>query len=100
MDRCLLSFLSLLTSLAAEEPKWSHLSSKNGELPTPGESTQQTGALVAEPDRAGVNDFVLSFPEVAPALVWYPRTDKGWAPYLIEKDSLPARAGGGRYDIR
>src|SRR5438445_1123634 len=99
MDRCLLSFLSLLTSLAAEEPKWSHLSSKNGELPTPGESTQQTGALVADLDRDGVNDFVLSFRQVAPALVWYRRTDKGWDRYVIDKDYLTVEAGGAFYDI-
>ena len=99
MNRCLLSFLSLLTSLAAAEPKWSHLSSKNGELPTPGESTQQTGALVADLDRDGVNDFVLSFRQVAPALVWYRRTDKGWDRYVIDKDFLTVEAGGAVYDI-
>jgi len=99
MNHCLLSFLSLLTSLAAAEPKWSHLSSKNGELPTPGESTQQTGALVADLDRDGVNDFVLSFRQVAPALVWYRRTNNGWERYVIEKDFLTVEAGGAVYDI-
>src|SRR5437868_1402743 len=47
---------------------WLHLSSKQGDLPVPGESTQQTGAPVADLDQDGVNDFVLSFREKAPAL--------------------------------
>jgi len=46
---------------SAAEIKWQHLTSKNGDLPVPGESTQQTGAIVADFDRDGVNDFVLSF---------------------------------------
>jgi hypothetical protein len=78
---------------------WLHLSSKNGDLPVPGESTQQTGALVADLDQDGVNDFVLSFRQKAPALVWYRRTSKGWDRYVVEKDLLPVEAGGAVYDI-
>ncbi len=78
---------------------WLHLSSKHGDLPVPGTSTQQTGALVADLDQDGVNDFVLSFREKAPALVWYRRTRRGWDRYVIEKDFLTLEAGGAVHDI-
>ena len=85
--------------LAAAEPKWTHLSSRNGDLPSPGESTQQTGAIAADFDKDGVNDFVLSFRQKPPALVWYRRTSKGWDRYVIEKEYLTVEAGGVAYDI-
>lgn len=87
---------------AAQNPppvNWKHLSSKKGDLPVPGESTQQTGALVADLDKNGANDFVLSFRKVAPALVWYRRTGQGWDRCVIEKEFLTIEAGGAAYDI-
>ncbi|MGH9834146.1 MAG: FG-GAP repeat domain-containing protein [Blastocatellia bacterium] len=79
--------------------KWVHLSSKDGKLPTPGESTQQTGSLVADFDKDGVNDFVLSFRKIAPALVWYRRGASDWSRYVIEKEFLTVEAGGAAFDI-
>jgi hypothetical protein len=78
---------------------WLHLSSKNGDLAVPGASTEQTGALVADLDKNGVNDFVLSFRQKAPALVWYRRKKDGWDRYVIDKDYLTVEAGGVAYDI-
>src|SRR6185437_11241025 len=79
---------------------WKHLSSRNGDLPVPpGGSTQQTGALVADLDGNGVQDFVLSFRQKGPALVWYRRVGSGWKTYIIEKGYLPLEAGGAAYDI-
>jgi hypothetical protein len=78
---------------------WVTLSSKSGELPPPGNSPQQTGALAVKIDpKAGV-DFVLSFRKVAPALVWYRRNGNSWARYVIEKEFLTIEAGGAAYDI-
>jgi FG-GAP-like repeat len=82
-----------------EEIKWLNLSSSKGELPAPGESNQQTGSLIADLDRDGVKDFVLSFRKVAPALVWYRRTKQGWDRYVIEKEFLTVEAGGASFDI-
>lgn len=79
--------------------RWQHLSSRHGDLPVPGESTQQTGALVADLDKDGLNDFVLSFRMIAPALVWYRRTGNGWDRYVIENDFLTVEAGGAVFDI-
>src|SRR5437667_11529894 len=68
--------------------QWRHLSSANGDLPVPGESKEQTAAIVADPDRDGVKDFVLGFRQKAPALVWYRRKPTGWSWYVIEQEFL------------
>jgi len=78
---------------------WLHLSSKTGDLPAPGLSTQQTGAVVADLDKDGRNDFVLSFREKGPALVWYRRTKTGWDRYVVENRYLPVEAGGAVFDV-
>src|SRR5215472_11204952 len=81
------------------EIQWKHLSSASGDLPVPGESQQQTGAVVADLDNDGANDFVLSFRQKAPGLVWYRRNSRGWDRYVIEKEFLTLEAGGAVYDI-
>jgi hypothetical protein len=83
----------------AVEPQWKHLSSATGDLPKPGPSTEQTGAIVADLDRDGTNDFVLSFRKCAPALVWYRRNSAGWERFVIETNFLTVEAGGTAYDI-
>lgn len=96
-----LLFTALSTDLrAGVDPIWQNLSSKRGQVPMPpGGSTQQTGALVGDFDGDGVDDFILSFRQKPPALVWYRRTATGWDPYVIEKEFLPIEAGGAAYDI-
>jgi hypothetical protein len=79
--------------------QWKHLSSATGDLRIPGTSTEQTGAVVADLDKDGTNDFVLSFRKVAPALVWYRRSATGWARYNIETNFLTVEAGGAVFDI-
>lgn len=81
------------------EPRWTDLSSRNGDLPIPGESTEQTGNLVADLDRDGIQDFVLSFRAKAPALIWYRRVAKSWGRYVIDSQFLTVEAGGAAYDI-
>lgn len=79
--------------------RWTHLSSATGDLPLPGPSTEQTGAVVADLDKSGVNDFVLSFRKTAPALVWYRHKPGGWDRYVLAKDFLTVEAGGAVCDI-
>ncbi len=90
----------LLVALAshAATPRWQHRSSSSGDLPIPGPSTEQTGAIVADFDKDGTNDFILSFRKVAPALVWY-HTVPGWTRTVIETNFLTIEAGGAVYDI-
>ncbi len=79
---------------------WKHLSSTTGDLAAhPGGSQQQTGAVVADFDRDGVNDFILSFRHKGPALLLYRRTTTGWAQSVIEKEPLTIEAGGAVTDI-
>jgi hypothetical protein len=86
-------------SATGAELKWKHLSSATGDLPVPGSSTEQTGALVADLDKDGTNDFVISFRKVAPALVWYRCTGTGWERYVLDPSFLTVEAGGAVYDI-
>jgi hypothetical protein len=83
-----------LTSL-----RWKHLSSKEGDLPVPGASEQQTSALVLDVDKDGRQDFILGFRQAAPALVWYRNTKRGWARQVIEPEFLTVEAGGAACDI-
>ena len=77
------------------EIRWQHLSSRDGDLPSPGTSREQTGILTGRFDRdSPATDFVMSFRVVGPALVWFRRTPTGWDRYLIEKEFLPLEAGG------
>jgi hypothetical protein len=57
------AFIMSLAALCAHgaNVKWSNLSSERGELPVPGESTQQTGNVVADLDGDGVKDFEPDF---------------------------------------
>lgn len=90
----------VLASAAGADIQWRHLSSKNGDLPAPpGGSTQQTGAVAADFDKNGLTDFILSFRQKPPALVWYRRGAQGWDTLVIEQDYLTVEAGGAVYDI-
>jgi len=101
LSRCIFLVFAISPCFAAcaGEPQWVHLSSRTGELPLPGPSTEQTGALIADLDKDGTNDFVISFRKVAPAVVWYRRNASGWARYVIETNFLTVEAGGAIYDI-
>ena len=95
-----LLLLSLPGSVSeAAEIQWQHVSSRKGDLAVPGESTQQTGNLIADLDKDGVKDFVISFRVKGPALVWYRRTAQGWDRYVIEPKFLTVEAGGAACDI-
>jgi hypothetical protein len=93
------SLISTCFAAWAGEPQWTHLSSRTKDLPVPGPSTEQTGALIADLDKDGTNDFILSFRKVAPALVWYRRHATGWDRYVIDTNYLTIEAGGAVYDI-
>src|SRR5205085_8220939 len=83
-----------LTLTALPDIRWVQLSSKKGQLPVPGESTQQTGLLVTRVDPRGDTDFIMSFRKVAPALVWMRHEGNTWKRYVVEKEFLTVEAGG------
>ncbi len=83
----------------AQNISWRHLSTADGNIPLPWQSKEQTGALVADLNKDGLNDFVLSCRKQAPSLVWLQRTNNGWIKHIIENDMLTIEAGGVAYDI-
>jgi hypothetical protein len=89
----------LVALCAADRVAWLKLSSKTGDLPEPGPSTQQTGAIVGDFDRNGVADFVITARAAAPAMIWYRRGKGGWAKYVIDDSLLPVEAGGTAADV-
>lgn len=92
--------LPTFTATTASAQGWVHLSTEQGNLPEPSNSTQQTASLVLDIDRDGVNDFVIGIRQgTGPSLVWYRRTENGWDRYVIDKSVLNIEAGGTFYDI-
>ncbi|MCK4783764.1 MAG: VCBS repeat-containing protein [Desulfobacteraceae bacterium] len=78
---------------------WTHLSSKNGEIPEPGPSTQQTAILILDVDKDGVKDFIIGSRVTGPSVLWFRRITDGWTRYVIDNTFLPIEAGGAYYDI-
>jgi hypothetical protein len=78
---------------------WTHLSSANGDLPAPGDATQQTASLILDVDQDGVSDFVIGSRRDSPAMVWYRRNADGWTRYLMDDATLDIEAGGAFWDI-
>jgi hypothetical protein len=89
-----------LTDLQNNPVTWQHLSSKNGDLPSPAGSLEQTAALILDIDKNGVNDFVIATRKTpGPSVIWFRREANGWSRYVIESQSLRIEAGGTFYDI-
>jgi len=95
----ILAAMAVVLAHTAEGQQWRHLSTTNDDLPKPGTSTQQTGALIGDFAHDGVNGFVLSFRQRAPALVWYRRVGDGWQRFVIESNFLTVEAGGVICDV-
>jgi hypothetical protein len=95
----LMAFFFLVTPIdGGEQPQWTHLSSKKGDLPAPGTSTQQTGCLVFDIDKDGLNDIVITSRGAGSRMVWYDRGPAGWTIFPIDR-GLNIEAGGAYADI-
>jgi len=79
--------------------EWTKLSSKKGDLPAPGPSFQQTGAIVGDLDKDGINDFLITARASAPAILWFRRVKNGWMKYVVDDQLVPIEAGGTLADV-
>ncbi|HEV8541126.1 MAG TPA: VCBS repeat-containing protein [Verrucomicrobiae bacterium] len=94
-----LGFLLLFSiCVRSADVQWRHLTSARAELPLPSNSKAQSGLVVGDFDGDHTNDFIISFNDVAPALVLY-RGATNWSRLPIELDFLPIAAGGTAWDI-
>lgn len=91
--------LSLPACSQSEKQTWRHLSTANGDLEVPNNGNQQTALLIADLDKDGVNDFVVTERTAAPAVVWYRKVKNGWEKYVIESSPLQIEAGSTHSDI-
>jgi hypothetical protein len=94
-------FMLLLNTCihATAGEQWEHLSSRNGDIPMPGSSLQQTASLILDVDKDGVNDFVIASRRSGASVWWFRRGAAGWTKYIIEPETVHIEAGGTFYDI-
>jgi hypothetical protein len=85
--------------LILRDYEWKHLSSKFGDLPSTNGGHEQTSSLVADLDKEGINDFIITDRSVSPLVVWY-RYGKGkWDKYIIDNSLCRIEAGNAVLDI-
>ena len=68
-------------------------------LPGPNSGNQQTACIVADLDRDGIDDFVVTERTKTPSVVWYKYNGKSWDMKIIDNTHLKPEAGGDTCDI-
>jgi hypothetical protein len=91
---------ALLALPQARQYSWKHLSTAKGDLPAPNPGTQQCSAVVADFDRDGVNDFVITERTQAPGVVLYrgSRANR-WTRSVLDDQARHIEAGGVALDV-
>ncbi|HZU25460.1 MAG TPA: VCBS repeat-containing protein [Bryobacteraceae bacterium] len=83
----------------ATEFRWKHLSSAAGDLAAPNIGREQTSATVADFNKDGVNDFVITERTAPDSVVLYLHGGTGWNRAVIEPQPLHIEAGGVAVDV-
>ncbi|MFH1365313.1 MAG: VCBS repeat-containing protein, partial [archaeon] len=79
---------------------WAHLSSADGDIPTPDSGNEQTASLVFDFDKDGDNDFLITDRSSGPAITLYRQSGTGWTKYIVDNtENLHIEAGGAYFDI-
>jgi len=68
-------------------------------LPGPNSGNQQTACVVADIDKDGIEDFVVTERTKTPSVVWYKYNGKSWDRNVIDDTQLKPEAGGDSCDI-
>jgi hypothetical protein len=85
--------------VAQSSDGWKHISTATGDLPVPNGGNQQTATLVADLDKDGINEFVITERTSAPSVVWYRKSGNTWSRFIIDSDPLRIEAGSASFDI-
>jgi hypothetical protein len=85
-------------ALLSADP-WKHLSTATGDLPAPNKGTEQTSLTVADFDRDGFSDFIVTERTAADSVVLYRHVGNRWARYIIEPQPLHIEAGSVAVDV-
>ncbi len=94
---CLFAVASLLLTAgigSAGPVQWEHKT-----LPGPNAGNQQTACIVADLDRDGIDDFIVTERTKTPSVVWYKYNGKSWDLKVIDGTPLKPEAGGDVCDI-
>ena len=68
-------------------------------LPGPNSGNQQTACVVADIDKDGIDDFVVTERTKTPSVVWYKYNGTSWDIKVIDNSQLKPEAGGDTCDI-
>ncbi|MFC1635099.1 FG-GAP repeat domain-containing protein [Planctomycetota bacterium] len=92
----LISFILLLTFCHIVEARvqWKRVT-----LPGPNSGNQQTACVVADLDKDGIQDFVVTERTKTPSVVWYKYNAGTWDIKVIDDTPLKPEAGGTTYDV-
>ncbi len=78
---------------------WKHLSTENGDLPPANGGLEQTSCLVADLDKDGIQDFIITERTAGPSVIWYRYNDGKWDKYVIDNALLRIEAGNAVLDV-
>jgi hypothetical protein len=82
-----------------KEYSWKHLSTKTGEIPPTNGGSQQTSCLVADLDKDGITDIVMTDRSVQPSVIMYQLKNGGYVKKIIDNDLLKIEAGNAFCDV-
>jgi hypothetical protein len=82
-----------------KEYKWKHLSTKTGDIPPTNGGSQQTSCLVADLDKDGANDIIMTDRSVTPSVIMYSYKNGRFEKSVVDEDPLKIEAGNAFFDI-
>lgn len=98
-----LSLISLSTNAqisSLTKYRWIHLSSTYGELERPNEGKFQTNCLIADFNKDGKDEFIVTEKTESPSVIMYVHSEgKTWQKYSIEKRKTPTGEAADFCDI-
>ena len=95
----ILSFFLSFVLLACCHSAQARIQWERKSLPGPNSGNQQTACIVADLDKDGIDDFVVTERTKTPSVVWYKYNGESWDIKIIDNTHLKPEAGGDTCDI-